>query len=377
MTTRQVELFCVPMRGPGDMSGLQRLIDAGALDPRDIVAILGKTEGNGGVNDFTREYASKSFALTLAPHLGCTPQAVESRIALVMSGGTEGVLSPHANIFVRRNVATDGRKGGSQRLAIGVARTRELLPEELGRAAQIHETAAAVRRAMNDAQIADAADVHFVQVKCPLLTAERVEAALARGRPPVTDDSYASMAYSRAASALGVAVALGEVDATVPDSAVLSDWSLFSRVASTSAGVELNSSAVVVMGNAQAAAGDLVIGHAVMRDAIDLRAVLDAFASVGVGHSSVGADMGARVVNVFAKAEASPDGLIRGTRHTMLDDSDITPTRHARAAVGGLIAGALGSASVYVSGGAEHQGPPGGGPIAVVARCVDALAHPF
>jgi cyanuric acid amidohydrolase len=71
---------------------------------------------------------------------------------------------------------------------------------------------------------------------------------------------------------------------------------------------------------------------------------------------------------VFVKAEAAPSGSIRGQRHTMLDDTDISATRHARAAVGGLIAGVAGSGAIYVSGGAEHQGPAGGGPIAVVAR---------
>jgi cyanuric acid amidohydrolase len=62
-----------------------------------------------------------------------------------------------------------------------------------------------------------------------------------------------------------------------------------------------------------------------------------------------------RLVNIFAKAEASPEGSVRGCRHTMLDDSDISATRHARAAVGGLIAGLAGTSAVYVSGGAEHQ----------------------
>jgi cyanuric acid amidohydrolase len=75
-----------------------------------------------------------------------------------------------------------------------------------------------------------------------------------------------------------------------------------------------------------------------------------------------------RLVNIFAKAEASPDGLVRGRRHIMLDDTDISATRHARAAVGGLIAGLAGTGAVYVSGGAEHQGPPGGGPVAAIAR---------
>jgi cyanuric acid amidohydrolase len=71
---------------------------------------------------------------------------------------------------------------------------------------------------------------------------------------------------------------------------------------------------------------------------------------------------------VLAKAEPSPDGMVRGFRHIMLDDTDISATRHARAAVGGLIAGLAGSGAVYVSGGAEHQGPAGGGPVAVIAR---------
>jgi cyanuric acid amidohydrolase len=52
----------------------------------------------------------------------------------------------------------------------------------------------------------------------------------------------------------------------------------------------------------------------------------------------------------------------------MLDDSDINSTRHARAAVGGMLAAVSGTGTIYVSGGAEHQGPPGGGPIAVVAK---------
>src|SRR5579862_1540316 len=180
MSARQVDLFRVPMRSPGDMSGLQKLIRDRALDACDIVAILGKTEGNGGVNDFTREYASRSFALTLAPHLGCTAEQVEHRVALVMSGGTEGVLSPHASIFVRHQAPSENEPG--KRLAIGVALTRPFLPEELGRGAQIDVTADAVRRAMRDAQIEDVADVHFVQIKCPLLTSHCIEAAQTRGR---------------------------------------------------------------------------------------------------------------------------------------------------------------------------------------------------
>jgi cyanuric acid amidohydrolase len=135
-------------------------------------------------------------------------------------------------------------------------------------------------------------------------------------------------------------------------------------VASASAGIELMRNIVIVMGNAAGMAGDCMIGHAVMRDAIDLGGVLAAFRAAGLA----GTDDSGRIVNVLAKAEPSPDGMVRGFRHIMLDDTDISATRHARAAVGGLIAGLAGSGAVYVSGGAEHQGPPGGGPVAVIAR---------
>ena len=71
---------------------------------------------------------------------------------------------------------------------------------------------------------------------------------------------------------------------------------------------------------------------------------------------------------MFAKAEASRSGMIRGARHIMGDDSDIQASRHARAFVGGVLAGIIGRTDLFVSGGAEHQGPDGGGPIAVIAR---------
>jgi cyanuric acid amidohydrolase len=369
MTPWQVDVYRIPMGGPGDLGGFERLVEAGVLNPSEIVAVLGKTEGNGGVNDFTREYASRSISQWLAAKTGWGRNELDAKVALIMSGGTEGVLSPHATVFTRRKAQAPG---GGKRLAVGVAHTRDFLPEEIGRRAQMVETAKAVSEAMRDAGITAAEDVHFVQIKCPLLTAERVEAAKARGASTVTEESYASMAYSRGCSALGVALALKEIsDGPDLEGAVLSDWSLYSGVASSSAGIELLGNAVVVIGNAAGASGDKVIGHSVMEDAADLAGVLRAFHSVGLSTGAVldGTAQG-RVVNVFAKAEPSPNGMLRGYRHTMLDDSDITPTRHARAAVGGLIAAVAGCGAIYVSGGAEHQGPAGGGPVAVIAKAV-------
>jgi cyanuric acid amidohydrolase len=364
---QKVTVFRIPMSGPADVSSLKELIDAGHLKAHNIVAILGKTEGNGCVNDFTREYALRAFTDFLAAELKVGAQEVNARIALVMSGGTEGVLSPHVTIFARETV--DALPASEKRLSVGVAFTREFLPEEIGRSAQVHETARATNAAMIDASIDDPGDVHFVQIKCPLLTAERIRAAARRGCSTVTEDTYSSMGYSRGASALGVAVALGETKKIITDAVILHDFDLYSSTASASAGIELVRSAVVVMGNSARSVSQSVIGHAVMRDALDLPSVLAAFKAAGLPGGWRSDDrVAGRVINVLAKAEASPDGKVRGWRHTMLDDSDIHSTRHARAAVGGLIAGIVGSGAVYVSGGAEHQGPAGGGPVAVIAR---------
>jgi cyanuric acid amidohydrolase len=368
MKTYQTEVFRIPMNGPGDMSGLEKLIGSGAIEAKDIVAIFGKTEGNGCVNDFTREYASRTFASTLSGHLKCSASEVESRVALIMSGGTEGVLSPHATVFTRKTYSQYNDEN-QKSLAIGISHTRDFLPEEIGRAEQINETALSVKKAMEHANIDNYEDVHFIQIKCPLLTSERISAAKDRKQNTVTEDTYASMAYSRGASALGVAVGLGQIDLQTASENILSDWQLSSDVASASAGVELNHSVVVVLGNSKAASSDHTIGHAVMQDALDWGSVIQAFSNVGIDTETLLANKHAsETVNIFAKAESSPDGLIRGMRHTMLDDSDIHSTRHARAAVGGMIASIAGTGAVYVSGGAEHQGPPGGGPVAVIKR---------
>ncbi|MDB5799231.1 MAG: cyanuric acid amidohydrolase [Rhodocyclales bacterium] len=364
-----VDVFKISCAGPADLSAAQALMQSGALRAQDIVAVMGKTEGNGCVNDFTRDYATRAWCELLAPRLGIDVAAVHERVALVMSGGTEGVLSPHFTIFARR-ASTADNTNTEKRLAVGVAFTRDFLPEEIGRLAQLNATEKAVTRAMADAGIDDARDVHFVQIKCSLLTAQKIADALQRSAPPVTHDTYESMGASRAASALGVAVALGEVDATqVSDADIRHDWSLYSAVASTSAGIELDNNVVIVMGMSTRADSDYLIAHGVMRDAVDVsdlrRCLREDF---GIDPDTQADVLRQRVVNILSKAEASPDGKVRGARHTMLNDSDINATRHARAAVGAALASVLGDTALYVSGGAEHQGPPGGGPFALILR---------
>ncbi|HQD06803.1 MAG TPA: ring-opening amidohydrolase [Bacillota bacterium] len=366
----QAKVFRVEMSAPDDVSGLEKLIESGEVNPEEVVAVLGKTEGNGCVNDFTRGFSTRAYKDLLAGYLKVSPAEVERRVAFVMSGGTEGVMTPHATIFTQGEVEAAGAGCSPGWLAIGISFTRDFLPEELGTIVQVEEVARAVEVAMARARIDSTEDVHFVQIKCPLLTSETIRDAVQRGKKVVVEDTYKSMGFSRAASALGVALALGEVAADqLSDEKIASDWSLFSSVASTSAGVELNRCEIILMGNSRQAASDYVIGHSVMKDAIDIHGVLEALRNAGLEFTGLpGPEQVERIVNVFAKAEADPTGYVRGRRNTMLTDSDINHTRHARAVVNAVIAAVVGDPMVYVSGGAEHQGPAGGGPVAVILR---------
>lgn len=354
----------VPAAAPDDVSGLDALIASGRLDPAGILAIFGKTEGNGCVNDFTRGFATRALTDALARHVG---RERASQVCYVMSGGTEGAMSPHWTVFER---VEEGGEGAGPALAIGRVHTADLPPEHLGRLGQIEQVAAGVKAAMKQAGIRSARDVHFVQIKCPLLTAQRIGEAEARGVDVAVRDTLKSMGLSRGASSLGVALALGEVGRDrLSDAVVCRDGSLASGRASASAGIELVNHEIVVLGRSAEWSGPLTIDHAVMADAIDTEAVRKALDRLGL-HASGQLDRAqqARLVAVLAKAEASPDGAVRGARHTMLDDSDISSTRHARAFVAGALAGLVGRTTIYVSGGAEHQGPPGGGPVALIVE---------
>lgn len=337
-----IALLTVPTADPGDTEPLAVLAESG-YRPNDLVSVIGKTEGNGCVNDFSRGLAAAVWE----------PRIPESAVT-VFSGGTEGVLSPHVNLFVRDEKHHPGFDRG---LVAAARRSRPLEPVEIGRAAQVDTVADTVGKLLAELGVTPA-DVHLVLVKCPLLTSDTIAALHTAGQSPVATDTYASMGFSRAASALGIAVALGECDRQTALGALDGGAGVWSARASASAGAELDDCHILVVAESPTAANPLRAVHGHMADALDLASVqllLDRVAAAG-----------GTVRQIFAKAEADPTGSVRGFRHTMLTDSDINATRHARAAVGGLLAALKGDGAVYVSGGAEHQGPPGGGSITVI-----------
>ncbi|MCC7104576.1 MAG: ring-opening amidohydrolase, partial [Chloroflexi bacterium] len=320
--------FKVGMGAPDDVSEAARLLDEGAFRAEEVVAILGKTEGNGGVNDYTRALATISFQRLIAERTGETIDQIARRAPIIWSGGTEGLMSPHATIFTRGPDLQPA--SGEKRLAVGVAYTREVLPEEFGRMPHVRVAAEGVRAAIRDAGISDPGDIHFVQIKTGALTTARIKEAQGRGRDTVTTDTYGSMGTARAVAALGIGLATGELSADrVSEEVIEHDFSVFSEVASTSSGVELMHCEVIVLGNSVASSSDLVMAHALMKDVLDAGSVREALQLAGlrVGCELATEDRG-RLVNVFAKVEPDKSGRTRGRRHVMFEDSDINYTRH-------------------------------------------------
>jgi cyanuric acid amidohydrolase len=364
--TIRTRAWRVPTAGPSDTTGLERLIQAGELDPAEVVCIIGKTEGNGGRNDFTRELAQRALEDLFAARLRMERSAVADRVVLSLSGGCEGVISPHLVVFAASGEATAQRQA-VRRLAVATGHTRVLAPHEIGRMAQVEETARVVRELAERLRLDAPGDVHLVQLKgaLPAVSWADQEAAAAAGRPLRSD-----MAHSRAASALGVALALGEVPpADLSDDAICRDWSLYSAVASCSAKPGLRRSEIVLLGNSPYWGGDLEVAHGVLEDMLDLGSVRATMGRLGIcADLQPGTAEAARVVGVFAKSEADPRRRIRGERHVMLDDDDVGDTRWSRCVLGAVLAAVAGTTAVYVSTRAEHHGPLGGGTLAVVAR---------
>ena len=357
-----IDVAKIEIKSVMDASGLEELILASRMQADEVVAVIGKTEGNGGVNDFTRILSDQAFRGVLIKHGTRSVEAVK-QIPMVWSGGCDGVITPHATVFARNERTGSADKS---RLAIGTAISPRILPEDIGRPAMVEKVAQGVGAAMKDAGISDPSDVHYVQTKTPLLTIESVQDADSRGQS-VACEVHDSMGVSNGTTGLGIGVALSEISMPKAEE-ICRDLDLFSSVASCSSGVELDCAQIVLFGNKTGAGGPYGIGHSVMKDALDIDGIYDAIRNAGLElpERPRASDLGGKVINCFMKCEADRRAKLRGRRQIMLDDSDVHHHRHSKGAVGGVAAAAIGDPAVFVSVDAMHQGPQGGGPVIAI-----------
>ena len=141
-----IEVRKVPLHNVSDASELAKLIDDGVMEADRVVAVIGKTEGNGGINDYTRIIADRAFREVLLEK-GTRSLEEVKQIPIVWSGGTDGVISPHATIFA--TLPEDAvEKTDEPRLTVGFAMSDALLPEDIGRLPFSSSTSRNARSAM-------------------------------------------------------------------------------------------------------------------------------------------------------------------------------------------------------------------------------------
>ena len=104
-----IEVAKVELKTVQDASGLEHLITSGKFAADEVIGVIGKTEGNGGVNDFTRILADQAYRRALKKH-GTRTEAQIHDVPMVWSGGCDGVITPHATSFARNDKIGPDRK---------------------------------------------------------------------------------------------------------------------------------------------------------------------------------------------------------------------------------------------------------------------------
>lgn len=366
-----VGVFRLPMAAPEDVSGLKTLLETQQIEAADIVAIIAQTEGTG----YARGYTSLCFQLLLAEYLKSSPQAVFDRIPMMMIGLCGGLMSPHYTIFTRRAIPDtspgDLPTDKDKRLTIGTANTRVLQPEEYGTLTQIKLVAEAVQAAVADAGITDLADIHCVEVKCPAMTPARLSDAAQRGVSVVSNHLGQASALSKGASALGIALALGEVpEAKLSHDVINQDRTLFTNRGSVSAGGEQSACRILVMGNTEQSISRYRVGHGVMTDQLDTVGIYAALSEAGISISQpLSPEQQQRIVQMFVNCGADAVGAVRDRRHTIHSDflsgyAGIV----AKAVANAVVASVVGDPMILASAGNEHQGAPGSNLVAAIVE---------
>ncbi len=347
---READLRTLALPRLDDLGALEAALASAKPAARDVVAILAKTQGDGGPKDRSRKKFVVAATRLLARHLGVAAAAVAARVAFVVSGGIEASSAPHMIVLSRR-IVVGAKKTKRPALAIAHHVSSPVAATRLGDARLISAAAASVAAALREAGL-EARDTHLVLIKGP------------------AGDGAEGIARARAATALGACVALGEFSlaaaARAWRSRDLGRWS--ARVAVSSA-AEFRSFEVVALGHSKAWVGDLRIAHRALADWVDLPAVVAALGDLDLNaRPQLSRADAKRLVATIAKGGPPTDEILRGVPLGLAADPSQPAFRRVRGALAGTIVAATGMPFAFVSGGAEHQGPPGGGLVAFVAR---------
>lgn len=360
-----IDAFRVPLDHSSDSSGLERLVAEGRLRPDDIIAVTGKTEGwqPGETSRLDADRAVRRFLLDR----GTRSADAINQIPMVFTTGGIGMLTPHVVVYTRTRGEPSSDSAG--RLAMGVTRSELVRPEWLASTQLIEANVKAIRAGAQDAGI-DPSAIEYVVGKAYYPTQQDFTEARAAGHKiPEYDDKTL---FRRASGSAGLAVAVTADGLAMPSADDIGEkLDLWTGKVAVSAnpwepvGGEGPQTQLVVMGNRVGAGGRLRVGHSAMADTLDIDALTRALRRAGldVGPGPLSAEHRARVVAVYVKFSATPDGRLRGRRQVIENPQYVN---QVKAALGGMFSAMLQDNLVWISAGATHQGPVGGGTVAVV-----------
>lgn len=336
---------------PGDCTDLERVISKENIEFPSIKAILTKTNGNGAPNDYSRQLAEINFVNYFKKKYSKTPKEINKKIILIHSSGCEGLITPHGYIFYTLSLLDpeNNTRRVEKGLVIGTAESSELEDSKIGTLDHVRIVSDTTRQAITQAGISDLSDVALVFVKSPIRKTVLEDLKVIAGSIPTT----------RSASALGVGLALGEIDeaSIVPGEIGLS-FDAFSKKAFTFSGNELQNCRVIVLGNAPHGSSDHFIRSNIVQDLLDTPSIDSLLQLIHDGN---------KLVAFFAKVSIHPSGVLRGKKVALIN-SDLAHNRETRAAASGVFSALLQDTEIFISAGAENQGPIGGGVIAAIFK---------
>lgn len=349
---------------PGDIQGLDQIIIKEKVNPSNIIAIINKTVGNGMLNDYTRQFAESSFLNYLNQKHKIPLSEINKKITFISSSGSEGIVTPHGYMICNDNndscdlIKIEGNRRGKKYddyfkkgLVAGIARSRKLLTKEIGKIEQVFIVADTTKKALYNSGINSPEDVEVVFVKSPVINPKEIS---------YSDlyDPRTSISLTRAASALGVGFALGEINKYLLKPEIIGiDMNIFSKKAFTFSGNEIDNCQVIILGNSVKGNQKLYIKSRILKDLMDIESVYTLFRNSDQND----------LIATFAKVSIDIHGNLRGKK-VPIYYSDFNTDRMIRAVASGILVSVLKDTEIFISGGGEHQGPNGGGILTGIFR---------
>lgn len=352
----------------GDTQGLDQVIVKERIKPSAIVAIISKTVGNGALNDYTRQFTELSFSIFLNQKYKIPLMEINKKIIFITSSGSEGIVTPHGYLIYKEDSynicnSSNGKRENNKNerkkikeekkgLVIGTANSCKVAIEKIGKIDQVLLVAETTRKALCNSGISSIEDIGVVFVKSPVSSLnENVS------NTNILNPKH-SIPLTRAASALGVGLALGEIsESAIKPEIIGTNMDIYSKKAFAFSGNEVEDCRVLILGNSNKGNSDLYINSRVFKDLMDIEGIYDFLKD----------NEQKNLVGIFAKVSIDPHGILRGQK-VPIDYNDIRFDRVLRAVASGILVPVLKDTEVFISGGSEHQGPRGGGILAGIFR---------